>query len=157
MSQGCYQLPMDEKSQDFTAFSTPFGSYKWLRMPMALTGSPNTFQSSTEHVLVGLTWKKTAPYLHDCIIFASNPNEHTSRLGDVLERLRKANLTINPTKCEFFRSKVHFLGHVLSKNGLQVDPEKISAVKQFPISSNHTEVKSFGLYSYYRRYVKNFA
>ena len=55
MSWGFYQLPIEEESQDFTAFSTPFGSFKWLPMPMGLTGSPNTFQSLMEQVLVGLT------------------------------------------------------------------------------------------------------
>ena len=149
---------MDEKSQDFTAFSTPFGSYKWLRMPMGLTGSPNTFQSLMEHVLVGLTWKTTVPYLDDCIIFAATPEEHLERLRAVLQRFREANLKINPLKCEFFKTKVHFLGHVLSADGLQVDPEKIAAVKKFPIPTSQTEVKSFlGLCSYYRRYVENFA
>ena len=57
MSWGFHQLPMEPKSQNYTAFSTPFGSFKWLRMPMGLTGSPNTFQSLMEHVLVGLTWE----------------------------------------------------------------------------------------------------
>ena len=63
MSWGFYQLPMEPKSQIYIAFSTPFGSFKWLGMPMGLTGSPNTFQSLMEHVLVGLTWNITVPYL----------------------------------------------------------------------------------------------
>ena len=61
---------MEPKSQNYTAFRTPFGSFLWLRMPMGLTGSPNTFQSLWEHVLVGLTWNITVPYLDDCIIFS---------------------------------------------------------------------------------------
>ena len=56
---------MDKDSQDYTAFSTPFGSFKWLRMPMGLTGSPNTFQSLMEHILTGLTFKTCVPYLDD--------------------------------------------------------------------------------------------
>ena len=59
MCWGFYQLPMEPKSHNYTAFSTPFGSFKWLRMPMGLTGSPNTFQSFMEHVVVGLTWNIT--------------------------------------------------------------------------------------------------
>ena len=65
MSWGFYQLPMEPKSQNYTAFSTPFGSFKWLRMPIGLTCSPNTFQSLMEHVLVGLTWNITVLYLDD--------------------------------------------------------------------------------------------
>ena len=102
MSCGFHQLPMEEGSQDLTAFSTPFGNFKWLRMPMGLTGSPNTFQSLMEQVLVVLTWKTTVPYLDDCIIFSSRADEHIQRLREVLERFRSANLNKNPTNCEVF-------------------------------------------------------
>ena len=71
---------MEEASQDYTSSSTPFGSFKWLRMPMGLTGSPNTFQSLMEKVLVGLTWKFTIPYLDDCIFFSRTIQEHLERL-----------------------------------------------------------------------------
>ena len=158
MSAGFYQVPMAEESQDFTAFSTPFGSFKWLRMPMGLTGSPNTFQSLMESVLVGLIWKTCVPYLDDCIIFAKTQQEHISRLREIFQRFSDANLKINPSKCDFFRTKVNFLGHVVSQHGLQVDPDKVKAVVEFPQPQNQTQVKSFlGLASYYRRYVQNFA
>ena len=71
MSAEFYQVPMEESSQDYTAFSRPFGSFKWLRMPMGLTGSPPTFQCLVEKVLVGLTWRICVPYLDDIIIFSS--------------------------------------------------------------------------------------
>ena len=158
MSWCFYHMLMEEGSQEFTAFNTPFGTFKRLRMPMGLTGSPNTFQSFMEQVIVGLTWKTTVPYLDDCIIFSSTADEHIQRLREVLERFRAANLKINETKCEFSRTRVTFHGHIISKNGLEADPDKIATVKKFPIPSNPTEVKSFfGLCSYYCRYVKNFA
>ena len=72
MSWVFYQLVMEDASQDYTAFSTPFELFEWLRMPMCLTGSPNTSQSLMEKVLVGLTWKFTIPYLDHCIIFSHN-------------------------------------------------------------------------------------
>ena len=128
MSAAFYQVPMEEFSQDYTAFSTPFGSFKWLRMPMGLTGNPPTFQCLVEKVLVGLTWKTCVPYLEDNIIFSSTPEEHLERLRLVFERFRSHNLKINPDKCDFFRMKVHFLGHIGSKDGLEVDPSKIEAV-----------------------------
>ena len=70
MPWGLYQQPMEHKSQKYTAFSTPFGSFEWLRMPMGLTGSPNTSQSLMEQVLVELTCNITVPYLDDCTIFS---------------------------------------------------------------------------------------
>ena len=148
---------MEEGRRDFTAFSTPFGTFKWLRMPIGLTGSPNTFQSLMEQVLVGLTLKTIVPCLDDCIIFSSTAVEHIQRLREVLERFRPANLKLNPTKCEFFRTRLPFLGHIIRNNGIEADPDKIAAVKKFPIPANPTEVKIFlGLCSYYRQYVKNF-
>ena len=157
MSWGFDQLPMEEGGQDLTAFSTPVGTFTWLRMPMGLTGSPNTFQSLMEQVLVGLTWETTVPYLDDCIIFSSTADEHIERLREVPNRLRSANPKKNPGKCEFLQTRVPFLRHIISKNGLEADP-KIAAAKKIPIPTNPSEVKSFlGLCSYYRRYVKNFA
>ena len=118
---------------------------------MGLTESPNTVQSLMEHVLVGLTWNITVPYLDDCIIFSKTPEEHIKRLQQVIQRFREANLKINPNKMCFFQTKVQFLGRVISKNGLEADLEKVEAVQNFPVQQNQTDVKSFlGLCSYYR-------
>ena len=158
MSRGFYQFPMEEANQDYTAFSTPFGSYKWLRMPIGLTGSPNILQSLMEKVLVGLTWKFTILYLDDCIIFSRTIEEHLERLNEVFQKFKDANLKINPTKYEFFWHKVPFLGHIVSCEGIQADPQKISTVNRYPVPKNATEVKSFsGLSSYYRIYVQDLA
>ena len=120
--------------------------------------NPNTFQSLMEHVLVGLTWNITVPYLDDCIIFSKTPEEHIKRLQQVFQRFRVANIKINPTKSAFFETKVQFLGHVISKNGLEADPEKVKAAQNFPVPQNQTDVKSFlGLCSNHRRYIKSFA
>ena len=158
MSAGFYQVPMEESSQDYTAFSAPFGSFKWLRMPMGLTASPSTFQCLAEKVVVGLTWKICVLYLDEIIIFSSTPKEHLERLRLVFQRFRAHNLKISPDNCDFFRMKVQFLGHIVSKDGLEVDPSKIEAVQIFPVPRNQTEVKSFlGLASYYWRFVPKFA
>ena len=123
-----------------------------------MTGSPNTIQSPMEHVFVELTWNITVPHLDDSIIFSKTPKQHIKRLQQIFQRFREAKLKINPSKCAFFQTKVRFLGHVISKNGLEADPEKVKAVQNFPEAQNQTDVKSFlGLCSHYRRYIKNFA
>ena len=142
MSAGFYQVPMEKSLQDYTAFSTPFGSFNWLRMPMGLTGSTTTSHCLVEKVLVGLTWKKRVPYLDNIMIFSSGPEEHLERLRLVFERFRAHNLKIHPDKGDFFRMKVQFLGHIVSKDGLEVDPSKTEAVQKLLIPKSQTEVKS---------------
>ena len=100
---------------------------------MGLTGSPNTFKSLMEHVLVGLTWNITVPYLDDYMIFSKTPEEHFKRRQQVFQRFREANVNINPTMSAFFQTKVQLLGHIIRKNGLAADPEKVKAVQKFPV------------------------
>ena len=132
---------MDDKSLDYTAFSTPFGSFKWLRMSMGLSNSPPTFQSVMEIVLPKLIWNTVVPYLDDCIIFAATPEEHLRRIREVLVRFRAAKLKINPLKCEFFRTKVQFLGMSSVKMVYRWNPRKSllsnsSQFRQYKLMSN---------------------
>ena len=108
MSWGFYQLPMEPTSQNYIVVSTLFVSFKWLRLPMELIGSPKTFQSLMEHVLVGLTWNITVPFLNNCMNFSKIPEEHIKRLQQDFQRFCEANLKINPTKCAFSKRKVSF-------------------------------------------------
>ena len=98
------------------------------------------------------------PYLDDIIIISSTPEEHLERLRLVFQRFREHNLKLSPDKCDFFKMKVQFLGHIVSKDGLQVDPSKIEAVQKFPVPNRQIEVKWFlGLAPHYRRFVPKFA
>ena len=82
-SWGFYQFTSETSSQDYTAFSSPFGSFKWLVMPMGLTGSPLVFLSLIRKVLLGITWKSEIPYLDDCIIFSRTAEQQNERLREV--------------------------------------------------------------------------
>ena len=99
---------------------------------MGLTGSPPTFECLVEEVLVGLTLKICVPYLDDINIFSST-EKHLERLRLFFQRFRAHNSKINPDKCDFSRMKVQFLGHIVNKNGLEVDPSKIEAVQKLPV------------------------
>lgn len=91
-------------------------------------------------------------------MFGRDFYEHLTRLEKVLEKLRQANLKVKPSKCNLFSTKVHYLGHVISAEGVMPDPAKVDAVRGWPTPTNQTEVQSFlGLASYYRRFVKGFA
>ena len=110
---------------------------------MGLTDSPPVFQSLMEKVLVVLTWKTIILYLDDWITYSRTAEEHTEKLREVFQRFKGANLKINPLKCEFFRQHVLFLGHIVSRDGIQADPATTSAVRQYPVPKSVTEVKSF--------------
>ena len=104
-----------------------------------------------ERVFVGLTGKSTIPFLDDCIIFSRTAEEHIERLREVFQRFKDANLGINALKCQFFQKHVPFLGHFVDRDGIQANPAKTSAKRQYPVTKSVTEVKSFlGLCSYYR-------
>ena len=125
---------------------------------MGLTGNPNNFHSLNEKPLVGLPWKFKIPYLEYCIIFSRTFEEHLERIRQVFQRFQNANLKIHPTKCEFFRLKVPFLGHIVSPESMQADLEKTSTVNRYPVPKNAAEVKIFSsLCSYYSKYVPDFA
>ena len=97
-------------------------------------------------------------YVDDCIIFADNLDEHDEKFKKVAERLRAANMRLQPEKCEFYRTEVSFLGHIISVNGVKPDPKKVSAVNNFPRPKNTTHIQQFlGLIGYYRRFIVNFS
>jgi len=149
---------MDPSDSDKTAFDTRKGQYRFKVLSFGLANSPSIFQRLMDLVLAGLTWETCLVYTDDVIVFAKSFEEHVVRLETVFHRLRTAGLKLKPTKCHIFQKKVTFLGHVLSGNGIEPDPGKVSAVVDWPILKSLTEVRSFlGLASCYRSFIKDFS
>ncbi|MCI0564136.1 MAG: reverse transcriptase domain-containing protein, partial [Nitrososphaera sp.] len=158
LASGFHQIPMEEEDKCKTAFSTPHGHYEHNRMPFGLKNAPATFQRLMNTVLTGIQGLRCYVYLDDIVIHAPSLQEHNKRLEEVLERLRHNSLKLQPDKCEFLRKEVNFLGHVITSDGIKADPEKIRAVKQFPIPKAVKDVQAFlGLAGYYRRFIRNFS
>ena len=100
-------------------------------------------------ILKGLTWKHYLVYIDDIIVWSDNFENHLQHLDLVFQRLREANLTLKPTKCVFAKSEVTYLGHIISHDGIKVDPSKIQAVQSFPLPRNQHDIRSFlGLANY---------
>jgi len=111
-----------------------------------------------ECILCGLTYETCLIYLDDVIIFSCTFEEHLLRLEEVLQRFRKVNIKLKPSKCHFCCDQVNYLGHVVSSAGVAPDPQKVSVVNDFPVPRNVKQVHSFlGLCNYYRKFVRGFA
>ncbi|KAK3732150.1 hypothetical protein RRG08_026532 [Elysia crispata] len=158
LASGYHQVEMTGEDKEKTAFTTPFGLYEWNRLPFGLVNALAHFSRLMQKVMSDRLFQTLLVHLDDLLVFSPTFEEHLHRLQKVFDRLREINLKLNPDKCFLGRSSVSFLGHVLNRDGLKNDPEKISAVKNFPQPTTVRVVRAFlGLAGYYRRFVKNFA
>ena len=158
LKSGYYQIEMEERDKAKTAFVCPLGFYEFNRMPQGITNAPSTFQRLMERCMGSLNLKEVLVFLDDIIVFSSTLEEHEARLLHVLQQLRENGLKLSPTKCRFFQNSVRYLGHIVSNNGVETDPEKVSALHTWPRPQNLSELKSFlGFAGYYRRFVKDYS
>ena len=158
LRSGYFQVEMEEADKGKTSFVTRSGFYQFKVMPFGVTNGPATFQRLMDLTMAGLNYQICLVYLDDIILMSKTVDEHLERLQLILDRLRTAGLKLKPSKCNLLQKTIHFLGHVISENGITTDPAKIQAVEEWPVPTNVTEVRSFiGLCSYYRRFVKDFA
>jgi hypothetical protein len=155
---GFWQIAIREQDKEKTAFTVPSGHYEFNRLCYGLSNSPSSFQRLVDLVLKNLKGTECWVYIDDIILFGKTAEEHAERLAHVLERLEKANLQLQPSKCVFASNQVDYLGHVISKEGIKASPEKVKAIREYPIPRTVKDVRAFlGLASYYRRLVPRFA
>ncbi|CAG2203350.1 Transposon Ty3-G Gag-Pol polyprotein,Retrovirus-related Pol polyprotein from transposon opus,Retrovirus-related Pol polyprotein from transposon 297,Retrovirus-related Pol polyprotein from transposon 17.6,Transposon Ty3-I Gag-Pol polyprotein [Mytilus edulis] len=140
VAQGYFQVPVDEKDKEKTAFVTAEGLYEFNCMPYGVCNGPSTFQRLMDLLLAGIQWKSALVYIDDLIVFSSSFDEHLCRLREVFGRLRNANLKLKKKKCAFMKSEVSFLGHIVSADGIKADPGKVEAVDKFPTPRNFTVI-----------------
>ncbi|UYV75173.1 hypothetical protein LAZ67_12002747, partial [Cordylochernes scorpioides] len=158
LRSGYWQIEVDEKDREKTAFITPDGLYEFQVMPFGLCNAPATFERMIDSVLGSLKWNMCLCYLDDIVVYAPTFEEHLRRLQLVLSCIQKAGLSLNHKKCIFGSRRIKILGHLVDANGIHPDPDKVEAVSKFPRPRNISELKSFlGLCSYYQRFIENFA
>ena len=149
---------MDKNSIERTAFTTLWGIWEFLVMPFGLCNAPSVFQRLMTYVLQDFLDDFVAVYIDDVVIYSKTFEEHLEHLEKVFKKLRESNLMIKLTKCKFAESDIKYLGHKVGKNGLQPDPEKVEKIKQFPIPKSLKDLRAtIGLFSYYRKFIKDFA
>lgn len=153
----CYnQFELDEKSREICAITTSKGVYKMNRLPFGIRPASGIVQRELEKLLCGIPGVEN--FLDDVLVTGNTDEEHLENLAKVLEVLEQAGLKLNRSKCQFFKDKVTYVGHVISEEGLQKTNNTIKAVQEAPQPKNIQEVRAFaGLVNHYARFVPNMA
>nr|GFB04566.1 putative reverse transcriptase domain-containing protein [Tanacetum cinerariifolium] len=150
LRSGYHQLRVREQDIPKTAFRTRYNHYEFQVMPFGLTNAPAVFMDLINRVCKPYLDKFMIVFIDDILIYSKNEKEHEEHLKEILGLLKEDNLYSKFSKCEFWISKVQFLGHVIDSRGIHVDPAKIESVKDWASPKTPTEILQFlGLAGYY--------
>lgn len=122
-NSGFWQVPLVKESRHLTMFITLFGRHQFNKLPFGISSAPELFQHWMSRILDGL--EGVMCLIDDVLLFGKSQEEHDARLLAAFQRLKEANVTLNAAKCEFTKSSIKFLGHVVDRNGIRLDPEKM--------------------------------
>ncbi|UYV63869.1 hypothetical protein LAZ67_2005858, partial [Cordylochernes scorpioides] len=158
LRSGYWQVEVEERDKEKTAFTTAHGLYEFNVMPFGLCNAPATFERNMENMLGNLRWQICLCYLDDVIIYSPDFPTHLKRLEAVFRCFRESNLRLNDKKCRFAFEELEILGYITSKHGIKPAEHNIKAVRNFPRPKKVKEVQSFlGMCSYYRKFIKDFS
>ncbi|UYV72818.1 hypothetical protein LAZ67_10000882 [Cordylochernes scorpioides] len=158
LRSGYWQVEVEERDKEKTAFTTAHGLYEFNVMPFGLCNAPATFERNMENMLGNLRWQICLCYLDDVIIYSPDFPTHLKRLEAVFRCFRESNLRLNDKKCRFAFEELEILGYITSKHGIKPAEHNIKAVRNFPRPRKVKEVQSFlGMCSYYRKFIKDFS
>jgi len=127
-TSGYWQIEMEPDDKEKTAFNTKHGKFHWTVMPFGLKNAPATFQQLMDEVLGPMKWKTAAVFINDICIFSKTFLEHMDHLQELFNRLREANLKLNPKKSHFMCQQVNLLGHTVSAEGIAPDQDKLQLI-----------------------------
>ncbi|GJT95251.1 putative reverse transcriptase domain-containing protein [Tanacetum coccineum] len=155
---GYHHLRVHKVDISKTQFRKRYGYFEFMVMPFGLTNAPAVFMDLMNRVCKPYLDKFVIVFIDDILIYSKSKEDHEVHLKIVLELLKKEKLFAKFSKCEFWLQEVRFLGHVVSSDGIYVDPSKIEAVKNWKIPKTPSEIRSFlGLAGYYRCFIANFS
>jgi hypothetical protein len=155
---GHHQVWIKDEDIHKTTFRMRYGHYEFVVVPFGLTNAPVTFMCLMNNILNKFLEKFVLVFIDDILISSKNKEEHEENLRLVLQVLREHHLYAKFIKCDFFQKKVHYLGHVISKEGVAVDLDKVRSIMEWPTSKDVSDIRSFmGLAGYYRRFIKGFS
>lgn len=151
-TKGFWQIKLSERSQKFLTFATPWGRYSCLKLPFGLCSAPEVFQQIMSNLLKDI--EKAEASMDDILIYAATKAELDIITNKVIKRIKDAGLTLNKDKCEFGVPKIKFLGHLLSAQGVEIDPEKVTAINQLKDPENKAELQRLlGMVTYLAKFI----
>lgn len=152
--RGYYQHPIEEDSRQYTAFSTQKNHWQFKRLSFGLRNAPSAFQREIQAVLHTFPSNKVIAYIDDILIMGNSFSEHLSLVAKVLQTLHSYNIKVKPSKCEFFRSSIEYLGHICSRTGIRKTDEYVKKVASYPRPDTLGELRAFlGLINFQRKYL----
>eukprot|EP00253_Pinus_taeda_P012179 PITA_12179 len=158
LRSGYHQIRIKDEDIAKTAFRTRYGHYEFVVLPFGLTNAPATFMCLMNSIFHPYLDRFVLIFIDDILIYSRTIEEHHEHLRMVLQTLREHQLYEKFSKCDFFKEEIQYLGHVITKDGIAVDPEKIKAIMDWPVPKDVADVRSFmGLAEYYRRFVEGFS
>ncbi|KAJ1573507.1 hypothetical protein NDA11_003440 [Ustilago hordei] len=157
--RAAYNLIRIAKGDEWkTAFGTQLGLYEYLVMPFGLANAPAHFQSFINDIFRDIIGVYVVVYLDDFLIFSDTEEVHVKHVTEVLTRLRSNRLFAKLSKCEFHTKTVEFLGYIIKPTGIEMDPEKVRTVKEWPMPESIHDIQRFlGFANFYRRFIAHFA
>ena len=153
-SNGYWQIKVDNESASLLTFGTPFGCYRFKRLPFGIHSASEVFQVEVANIIAGIEGCTNSK--DDIMVWGSSKEEHDQRLRACLTRIRESGLKLNQTKCIFASRSFTFLGHTVSADGLKPDPTKINAILDMPVPQSKTDLQRFlGMINYLAKFVPN--
>lgn len=158
LKSGYWQMGVAPEDREKTAFVCEQGLFQFRVLPFGVVNGPASFQRLMHTVLGDLVGRCCYVYLDDIVCFSSSTQEHYKDLREVLSRLRAAGLTANFGKCQFLHTEMRYLGHFIGADGLRPDPEKVSAIRDYPVPTSVKDLERFlGMIGWYQKFVPGFA
>lgn len=157
--EGYYRIRIAEGHEWKTAFKTRYGLFEYCVMPFGLTNAPATFQSVINNALREYLDVFVTAYLDDVLVYSKGTlEEHIEHVKKVLAKLKEYDLLVQPEKCEFHVTRTEFLGFIVSREGIEMDPSKTKAVQEWPVPTNVKGVQSFlGFANFLRKFIKDYS